>query len=170
MQGGQGSGLDQGGASLKKGSGLDQGGASLKKALIANRVGTGRKGEAGGGGLGELRVGTGRSRSSMELGRGGGGGGWFEGDVAIMSRYPYFTTPIHDQVKGDLKTPGWMDPKRMSRTTQMYMPPKEGTLGEGGGDLQRVRSMASTVDSSIAPNQLRAMDNKELRHAIARWV
>ena len=96
---------------------------------------------------------------------------WFK-DVGHRHVASYFDTPLWSRAKEGIVTPYWMQPDVMTHSSSWGFPFRDlGTSSLQRRTCAQHRATApstSSTDSNIDPRLLRSLDNKELRHYLAR--
>ena len=96
---------------------------------------------------------------------------WFQ-DADHRMAASYFDTPLWSRAKEAAVTPFWMQPDLMAKSSVYGFPPSP--QGTTVSRRQRVDldttlpATTSSTSSGIHPRMLRSLDNKELRHHLAR--
>jgi hypothetical protein len=83
----------------------------------------------------------------------------------------YFDTPMWSRAKEEVTTPFWMQPSVMSQSSTYGFPHTvtASTSRRGNGaSLDMIVPSTSSTSSEIHPRLLRSLDNRELRHYLAR--
>jgi len=94
---------------------------------------------------------------------------WFK-DSDHRQAASYFDTPLWSRAKEGVETPYWMQPKTMNETSTFHFPLQEASAAtrRPGTDLNMTVPSTGSTDSQIHPRLMRSLDNKELRHFLAR--
>ena len=94
---------------------------------------------------------------------------WFK-DADHRQKASYFDTPLWSRAKEDIVTPYWMQPKTMNESSTFHFPLQEASAAtrRPGTNLDLTVPSTSSTDSHIHPRLLRSLDNRELRHYLAR--